>query len=219
MVGLALIASPRQGNTAAAAQDLLDAWSGPERETKEVFLDRLRLQPIGDCRRCMQAGQCSKHDSFPELMQDVYSAELLVLATPLYWYGPSAQLKIFIDRWSCLLDTEGDAFRARMRGKRTVLLLAQGEQGFYEAALCLQMLDWTLRYLDMVVAARIVVVGHRRTDYARDPLQRHAVRSRGEDLVTGRTVHDHLPPWAHMPHQPGTPLGGVFKHDVRLPEP
>jgi multimeric flavodoxin WrbA len=184
-----------------------------------VLLDDANIRPIGDCGHCIEAGTCSRSDSFLGLMQDVYVSELLVLATPIYWYGPSGQLKIFIDRWSCLLDTGGEVFRGRMRGKRTVLLLSQGEQGFYESGPCLQMLEWTLRYMDMVVASRVVVVGHRRTDYQDDLPQRQAVSSRGAELVTGQTAPDLLPAWAHMPHEPGSPPGGFVKTDLNPPKP
>ncbi len=83
-------------------------------------------------------------------MERVYAADLLVLASPLYWYGPSAQLKALIDRWSCLLDREEGPFRERMRGKHVAVVLAQGERGFYEAGPCLQMLEWTESAAPMV---------------------------------------------------------------------
>jgi hypothetical protein len=118
-------------------------------------------------------------------------------------------VKAFIDRWSCRLDRDEEPFRAAMRGKRTVLVVAQGERGFYEAAPYLQMMEWTLRYLDMVLAGRVVVVGHARADYNSDAPQRHQVRAAGEAAAQGRTA-DVLPPWFHVTHTPGAPLGGIY---------
>lgn len=210
---LAVIASPRAGNTAAAARDLLAGWAGGGRSAEELWLDGVHVEPIGDCRACLDAGRCSRIDAFDEVMEGVYASDLLVLATPLYWYGPSAQLKLFLDRWSCLLDRNEEAFRGRMRGKRVVLLIAQGEQGFYESAPCLQMLEWTSLYLDMVVAARVVVVGHGRHDYLSDEAQRQAVKAVGEKLAASPTAPDLLPAWFHVPHVPGSPLGGIFRPD------
>ena len=60
------------------------------------------------------------------------------------------------------------AFRARMRGKRAVLVLAQGERGFYEAGPACRCSSGLLRYLDMLLVGRIVVVGHARGDYRAD---------------------------------------------------
>jgi hypothetical protein len=96
-----------------------------------------------------------------------------------------------------------------MRGKRAVLVLAQGERGFYEAAPALQMLEWSARYLDMSLAGRIVVVGHARSDYLSDRAQRDRVREAGCEIGSGRTA-DVMPPWFHLRHDPGAPLGGVY---------
>ena len=152
VVIFALVAGARlDGNTAAAIADLMYGAEFGGARGKIELLTPSTVQPIGDCAPCVQRGTCMIEDGFDSLMERVYAADCLVLGTPLYWYGPSAQLKAFIDRWSCLLDLEEDAFRARMRGKRTVLVLAQGERGFYEAAPALQMLEWSLRYLDMLL--------------------------------------------------------------------
>ncbi len=211
MVGLGLTASPRPGNTLAATRDLLEGWNAAGGTSAEIDLDACHVRAIGDCRECIAAGRCSRVDDFDRVMDQVYGAELLVLATPLYWYGPSGQLKVLLDRWSCLLDREEAFFRSRMRGKRAVLLIAQGEQGFYEAAPCLQMLEWTVRYLDMTVASRVVVVGHGRHDYERDEPQRMRVREAGALLAGSATAPDVFPAWFHVPHVPGAPLGGIFK--------
>jgi hypothetical protein len=88
-------------------------------------------------------------------------------------------------------------------------VVAQGERGFYEAAPCLQMLDWTLRYLDMQLVGRVVVVGHARADYPADADQRARVVAAGQEAAAGR-VADVLPPWFHLRHRPGEPLGGIY---------
>jgi multimeric flavodoxin WrbA len=211
VVALGLIASPRPtGNTATATRDVLAGLAEAGVETRELFLPERRILPIGDCSACVARGGCDLDDDLSACMAEVYAADLLILGSPLYWYGPSGQLKLFLDRWSCLLDTEEEAFRARMRGKRSVVVLAQGERGFYEAGPCLQMLEWSLRYLDMPLCARIVAVGHARTDYGADEAQREQVRSIGRRLAQAGSL-DLLPPWFHVTHAPGEPLGGIFR--------
>jgi multimeric flavodoxin WrbA len=210
VVSFGLVGGGRlDGNTATAVSDVL-AGAGENGAT--TMMEQLApggVLPIGDCAACVARGDCSLDDQFSALMQAVYDCDLLVLGTPLYWYGPSAQLKAFLDRWSCLLDLDEAAFRDRMRGKRTVLVVAQGERGFYESAPCLQMLEWSLRYLDMPLVARVVVVGHARTDYRADAGQRERVRRAGGDAVRSAPP-DAVPPWFHLRHAPGGTLGGIY---------
>jgi multimeric flavodoxin WrbA len=209
-LALGICGSPRpDGNTATAIEDFLAGAAAVGHETKAVQLGPDQVRPIADCAACARENSCTIADGFDALMEQVTSAELLVLGTPLYWYGPSAQLKAFVDRWSCLLDLDEHRFRAVMRGKRAVLVVAQGERGFYEVGPCLQMMDWTLRYLEMVMAGRVVIVGHARGDYRGDAPQRQLVRAAGEAAALGRTA-DVLPPWFHLSHRPGEPLGGTY---------
>ncbi len=208
---LAIWASGREGNTRAAAADLLAGWQEAGGSSCLRDLGRYGVHPIEDCGTCRENGACFIRDGFPVLMDEVYEADLLVLATPLYWYGPSGRMKVFLDRWSCLLDLEGENFRRRLREKRVVLLVAQGEQGFYEALPCLTALEWFCRYLDMAVATRIVVVGHARTDYRDDAGQCERVREAGRLLATSPALPDVMPSWFHVPHVPGSPLGGIFR--------
>jgi hypothetical protein len=63
----------------------------------------------------------------------------------------------------------------------------------------------------MVVAARVVAVGHGRDDYGADAAQREAVRDVGRQLTVQPVAADLLPPWFHLAHRPGAPLGGVFE--------
>jgi multimeric flavodoxin WrbA len=213
VVSFGLVASPRRdGNTAAAVADVLAGAASAGAEIDSAWLETESVTAIGDCAACIARGACTINDGFDALMERVIVSDMLVLGTPLYWYGPSAQLKAFLDRWSCRLDRDERAFRTAMRDKRVVLVVAQGERGFYEAAACLQILEWTVRYLEMVLCARIVVVGHARGDYGADVAQRPRVVAAGAQAAKGLAA-DVSPPWFHLRHRPGEPLGGIYPAD------
>lgn len=63
----------------------------------------------------------NRDDDFLPLMKQVLQFDRIVLATPMYWYAPSARMKIFMDRISDLLKTEKDLGR-QLRGKKAALL-------------------------------------------------------------------------------------------------
>jgi multimeric flavodoxin WrbA len=210
VVSLGVVAGGRAGaNTATAVADLLAGAERAGASTTHIELAADHGSPIGDCAASVGRGRCDIDDRFAAIMEQVAGADLLVLGTPLYWYGPSAQLKAFLDRWSCLLDLDEAAFRAHMRDKAIVFVIAQGERGFYEATPCLQMLEWTARYVDARVLGRVVVVGHARDDYASDADLRERVIVAGEQAAQGRPC-DVQPPWFHLRHTPGAPLGGIY---------
>lgn len=63
---------------------------------------RIMDQNIGFCRACdgcmRNGGTCILRDDMANILNLYQKADVLVLATPVYFYGISAQMKIFIDR-------------------------------------------------------------------------------------------------------------------------
>ena len=68
----------------------------------------------------------NQDDDFLPLMRDVASYEQIILASPVYWYTMSTQLKVFVDRWSDLLDIEKDLGRT-LRGKQGLVISTGGD--------------------------------------------------------------------------------------------
>ena len=63
-------------------------------------------------------------------MQDIYDAineaDGVILATPIYWYGPAAQLKVVIDRmYSYYMTPAAD----QLKGKKISIITSQGAPG------------------------------------------------------------------------------------------
>ncbi len=58
------------------------------------------IHPCSGCDRCGMDGPCVWNDAIEnKLMPKMLEADLLVLVTPLYYYGMSAQLKTVVDRF------------------------------------------------------------------------------------------------------------------------
>lgn len=97
---LILSGSPRKkGNS----QRLCEAFKqGAEESGHAVQLVRLAERKIGYCLACdacmRNNGVCVQKDDMAELLEAYARADVLVLATPVYFYGICAQLKTFIDR-------------------------------------------------------------------------------------------------------------------------
>lgn len=78
----------------------------------------------------------NKNDDFLLLMERIVDHDLIVLATPVYWYTMSATMKIFLDRITDLLEIKKDLGR-KLRGKKLFVIASLGTvllpRGFEDA--------------------------------------------------------------------------------------
>lgn len=97
---LVLQASP---NVHGSTSILVDEFCRGARETgndvERVDVCRLEIAPCTGCVACGYEGPCVQHDDMDALRKKILDADALVLATPLYYYGMTAQLKTVIDRF------------------------------------------------------------------------------------------------------------------------
>lgn len=57
------------------------------------------------CLSCQKTGSCVLKDDVPEIMAKVKAAEVVVFATPIYYYEMSGQMKTLLDRLNPLYDS------------------------------------------------------------------------------------------------------------------
>ncbi len=126
---LALQASPRKrGNTVTLARALLEGLkAGGVKQVSEVFLDELDIRPCNNCEACRKEKGpfCVFDDGMSPLYPKFIEADLVVLATPVYWWSVSGQLKLFIDR---LYGLNYEQHPERWKGKKLVLVFTHQEE-------------------------------------------------------------------------------------------
>ena len=97
---LIISSSPRKkGNSQLLCEQFK---KGAEEKGHQVKIVRIMEQNIGFCRACdgcmRNGGTCVLQDDMAEILKMFQKADVLVLATPVYFYGISAQLKAIVDR-------------------------------------------------------------------------------------------------------------------------
>lgn len=97
---LIISSSPRKnGNSQLLCQKF---YEGAKANGHTVELIRIAEKKIGYCCACdgcmRNHGSCVLDDDMGEILKKFQAADVLVLATPIYFYGISAQMKTFIDR-------------------------------------------------------------------------------------------------------------------------
>lgn len=99
---LILSGSPRKGGNSDILCD--EFMRGATQSGNTVEKIRVAEKKIGyctGCYACRDTGVCAIKDDMAEVMQKIIDADVLVLASPVYFYSIDAQLKALIDRTVC----------------------------------------------------------------------------------------------------------------------
>ena len=172
---LVVTASPRRdGNSARLALASAEGAREAGHRVDLVHLDDHVQHFLRDCRRCRdEAGRCTIDDGYERLLREqVLPADAMVLATPLYWYGVSGQLKTFFDRMFCFIaasQPDAERFVDGLSGKRLGLLIAS-EETYPGAALgVIHQVQEYARYTHSQLVGVVRAIGNTRGDVERDP--------------------------------------------------
>jgi multimeric flavodoxin WrbA len=96
---LILKGSPReQGNSALLADEAARAAVEAGVKVENIYLHNLDIRPCDACELCND-GNCVIEDDMQVIYPKLMAADAILLASPIYWFTFSAQLKLCIDRW------------------------------------------------------------------------------------------------------------------------
>ncbi len=97
IVGLS--GSPRKGgNTDLILQEALDAAKANGAEVKLFRICEYHLSPCTGCMTCFSTKKCINEDDGENLYQEILKADGVIMGSPSYFQGVTAQMKTFIDR-------------------------------------------------------------------------------------------------------------------------
>jgi multimeric flavodoxin WrbA len=88
----------RRANSGVLAEAALDELASLGCRCEKIRLARHRLSPCLAHDHCADFAACPQDDDVTAILDLVYAADVLVLATPVYYENVSAQLKMFMDR-------------------------------------------------------------------------------------------------------------------------
>ena len=104
---LMISSSPRKGGN---SETLAASFAkGAEEADHKVEIVSLREKNYGFCKgclACLKVGHCVIEDDAVEIASRMHDADVLVFATPVYYYSVSGQLKTMLDRANPLFDSD-----------------------------------------------------------------------------------------------------------------
>lgn len=100
MKNIIIISStPRiNGNSELLAKQFANGAKESGNNVTFINLRDYKLNYCIGCYSCHKTGKCIHKDRMNEIAKDLIKADVIVLATPVYFYSMSGQLKVFIDR-------------------------------------------------------------------------------------------------------------------------
>jgi multimeric flavodoxin WrbA len=122
---VAVLGSPRpQGNSSTLARAFLQAAGELGAETTEYLLNQMDFKGCQGCMGCKTKSQsCILEDDLAPVLTAIKAADVLVLASPVYYGDLSGQLKCCFDRTYSFFNPD---FSCRLApGKKVVMVLTQ----------------------------------------------------------------------------------------------
>ncbi len=98
---LILSGSPRKGGNTDLLVDAFAKGASPRHYVEVVSVHDYKVNPCIGCNSCFtrEDYKCCQKDDMQIVYEKMANAEMLVIASPVYFYGLSAQLKAVIDRF------------------------------------------------------------------------------------------------------------------------
>jgi len=96
---LGIYGSPRKaGNTDLMLDAFLEGAEAAGGEINKLYVRELEIRGCLGCGHCDKAGECIQKDDMQIVYPLLERAQRIVVASPIYFYGITAQLKLLVDR-------------------------------------------------------------------------------------------------------------------------
>jgi len=96
---LILSSSPRKaGNSNALCDRFMEGAIAANHQVEKVLLAEKKINYCKACNGCAGTGKCVQKDDMGPILDNMVAADVIVLATPVYFYTMCAQMKTVIDR-------------------------------------------------------------------------------------------------------------------------
>ena len=150
---LVLTGSPRKsGNSATLADNFIRGAKEAGHSVERFDAAFKKVHPCIACNSCGMDGPCVFKDDFEFVRKHIVDANCVVFATPMYYFGISAQLKAVIDRFYAI---NGSIHVP----KKAVLLMTYANTAASEAVPIKSHYEVLLKYLGWTDAGQVIAPG------------------------------------------------------------
>ena len=123
-----------KGNTAQLVDAFVKGAEEAGHLVEKVSLLKTEVKGCLGCNACRYGKQCVQKDGFNERVPKIKGADLVVFASPLYFWTISSKLKAFIERFYCIAEEDADPPYGRYERypvKDSALLMTSADEFFW----------------------------------------------------------------------------------------
>ena len=100
---IGIMGSPRiKGNTDLLLDKALAGAKSKGAEVEKIIVDKLKIAPCREYYGCLRDGNCVINDDMNDIYPKLSAADRVIIASPMFFYSVSAQVKALIDRSQAL---------------------------------------------------------------------------------------------------------------------
>ena len=100
---LGIMGSPRiEGNTDLLMNEALTGAQSQGAEVEKIIVDKLNISPCREYYGCLRDGNCIIRDDMDGIYPKLLNADVVIVASPIFFYGLTSQVKALIDRCQAL---------------------------------------------------------------------------------------------------------------------
>ena len=150
---LVITGSPRKnGNSNTLADNFIKGAEEAGHSIVRFDSAFKNVHPCIACNKCGMNGQCVFKDDFEFIKNNIVDADAVVLASPMYYFGISAQIKAVIDRFYAI---NGQIHVP----KKAVLIMTYADTSAKEAQPIISHYETLLNYLGWSDAGKVIASG------------------------------------------------------------
>lgn len=135
---------------------ILDGAAENGADTVVYNLASLEIKGCDGCRRCQDSGCCLIEDDMQEIYEEIRTAGVVVLGSPVYMWQMTAQTKLFVDRLTSFLRPN---FSSRLDNKKLILVFSQGSSDTDAFKPYFEYTEGLLYYMGFDVLDTIIAAG------------------------------------------------------------
>ncbi|MCO4852834.1 flavodoxin family protein [Bacillus vallismortis] len=151
------------GNTDILVEKIIQGF-----DAEHIYLRQYHILPIEDLRHA-EGGFGPVQDDYDSIIERTLPCDILIFATPIYWFGMSGTLKLFIDRWSqTLRDPRFPDFQQQMSMKKAYVAAVGGDNPKIKGLPLIQQFEHIFAFMGMPFKGYILGEGNRPGDLLQD---------------------------------------------------